>query len=343
MSKTLKTLFIVAGMLALVSLGACTREITTVQQVDPGASNCFSCHSDQDTYLVSAEQQWENSLHASGLNTNRASSASCSGCHSSEGFLDLVAGNNPGTYTNPTAIHCFTCHAPHSNSDFSLRATDPVTLVTGDQIDIASGNLCAVCHQARRGTNTEVATPEVRITSTHWGPHYSPQADMLAGVNGYEYDGFTYTETEYHRTLTDNGCVDCHFDLGRNFVVGGHSFNMRADLEGTEVLNTATCVKCHTGLNTFNYNGVQDSVAALGHELELLLEAAGLYHDGHPVAGVTTSQDSAGALWNYIITIVNDRSLGVHNPKYIIGLLQSSIEFMQGPPTANELARGMQD
>jgi len=57
---------------------------------------------------------------------------------------------------------------------------------------------------------------------------------------------------------------------------------------------------------------------------------------------MTLSADSAGALFNWK-AVEEDRSLGVHNPKYIIGLLQSSIEFMQGAPAANELARGMQD
>ncbi len=343
MAKTLKTLILVAGLIALVALTACTREITTVQQVDPGASNCFNCHNDQETFLISAEQQWSNSLHASGLNTNRASSASCSGCHSSEGFLDRVAGENPGTYTNPTVIHCFTCHAPHSEGNFGLRASDPVTLVTDTTIDIGNGNLCAMCHKSRRSVGSQVGTPTVSFTNTHWGPHYGVQADVLAATNGYEFAGYTYTETPYHRDLTDNGCVDCHFDQGRNFVVGGHSFNMRADLEGTEVTNTATCTKCHTGLNTFNYNGIQDSVLALGAQLEALLEGAGLIDHGHSVPGVTTSQDSAGALWNYIIAFRDDRSLGVHHPSYVIGLLQSSIEFLQGPPAASELARGMND
>ncbi|MEJ2722717.1 MAG: hypothetical protein P8181_16505, partial [bacterium] len=37
--------------------------------------------------------------------------------------------------------------------------------------------------------------------------------------------------------------------------------------------------------------------------------------------------DSAGAVWNYLI-VHEDRSEGIHNPKYIKSLLQSSIDFM---------------
>ena len=57
MSKICKTLIMVAGLLSLAALGACTREITTVQMVDPGASNCFNCHSDQDTQLIDMQME----------------------------------------------------------------------------------------------------------------------------------------------------------------------------------------------------------------------------------------------------------------------------------------------
>ena len=52
-----------------------------------------------------------------------------------------------------------------------------------------------------------------------------------------------------------------------------------------------------------------------------------------------TSADSAGAVWNYLI-VEGDRSEGVHNAKYILGLLTSSIEFLNGTlPTPAPLAR----
>ena len=46
---------------------------------------------------------------------------------------------------------------------------------------------------------------------------------------------------------------------------------------------------------------------------------------------VTTSADSAGAVWNLLLA-KEDRSHGVHNPKYIVGLLRSAIEYITGPP-----------
>jgi formate-dependent nitrite reductase cytochrome c552 subunit len=161
---------------------------------------------------------------------------------------------------------------------------------------------------------------------------------MLIGSNGYEYAGVTYERTS-HRSATEDGCLDCHMKTTSQNVVGGHSFNMAWGEEGGEILNTAACARCHGEITDFNQPGiaeenfsVQDSVDVLIGELRTKLEAAGLWEggvDGDVKVGATTSADSAGALWNLLMA-KEDRSHGIHNPKYIMGLLQSSIEFMQG-------------
>lgn len=336
-SKTFRALVPVALLVVVVATG-CERTITREEQV-LAPSNCFDCHSDQNTFLVAAEEQWMRSVHASGLNIDRGSSAGCSGCHTSEGFIQRVNGETVTGHDNPTVIHCFTCHAPHSTGNFGLRWTSIATLLDGTSYDLSAGNLCVACHQARRDVNTyvgSVGTDPVTINSTHWGPHYSVQGDNIIGSNGYEYAGYTYEITE-HRSATDDACVDCHKNRATsNNVVGGHSFNMRGIIrdEGgveTEILNTAACADCHGDLDDFDLNGVQSEVDSLVTELETLLEAAGLWENGHPMAGVTTTADSAGAVWN-LRMIEDDRSHGVHNADYMRGLLQSSIEFLQGGP-----------
>ena len=62
---------------------------------------------------------------------------------------------------------------------------------------------------------------------------------------------------------------------------------------------------------------------------EVELEAAGFVDTaGHAISGVVIpSVDSAGALYNYIY-VEEDRSFGVHNTNYAVGLLQSSINFL---------------
>jgi hypothetical protein len=297
--------------------------------------NCFACHDDQNTFLIAASSQWANSFHASGLNIDRGGSSGCAGCHISEGFVQRANGEVVTGEDNPTVIHCFTCHAPHTNSNFGLRWTETTTLENGATYDLGAGNLCAACHVARRGVDSYVGMPgsteDVNINSTHWGPHHSVQGDMIVGSNGYEFAGYVYN-TSPHRN-NPNACLSCHYESTSNNIVGGHSFNMRGDArdEGGEfasVLNTDACASCHPGANDFDVNGVQSELLGLAAVLDSLLTDAGLWDSGHPHQGLT-SVDSAGAVWN-LLMFEEDRSWGVHNAKYMRGLLQSSIDFMNG-------------
>lgn len=340
-----RRILILAALAALAAaVTGCERSITRVE-VAQEPQSCFSCHSDQNTRLVDAEQQWENSRHSTG-STLHENDSSCKGCHTSEGFIARATGAViANVVEDPTAIHCFTCHAPHTNGDFRLRWTTPPALANGTTFDLGAGNLCVACHQARRNVTTYVAG---RVTlSSRWGPHYGTQADMVIGSNGYEYAGFTYERTA-HRDATGpangkDGCIECHLRATSQYVVGGHSFEMRANanepLSGvTEVLNVGACTPCHGELDDFNgVDAVQDSVDLMITDLRARLVTAGLLDvtSGSP-RSVTTNADSAGAVWNYLVAKY-DRSRGVHNGKYIKGLLRSASLYLQGPvpPMAN--------
>ncbi len=328
------------GMIAAValSLAACTRKITRVEVVQQAAT-CFQCHSDTNTALVAAQQQYQYSKHASGSTLNENDGV-CKGCHTSEGFVARVTGQTiPDVVENPTAITCFTCHAPHTNGDLRLRWTAAARLQNGATYDLGGGNLCSACHQSRRNVTTYVAG---RVAlSNRWGPHHGPQADMLIGSNGYQYSGYTYEQSP-HRSVVTDGCLACHKNAPLQLVLGGHSFNMAYDVGGEEVQNVGACTNCHGELNSFADEGpgfsVQDSVSAMIDHLGILLTNAKLLSDGLPTS-VTTSADSAGAVWNYLIT-KEDRSLGVHNAKYIMGLLESSIQYIRPAPPTNRLLAG---
>lgn len=328
------TLFCIA--LVATSFAACERNVTTVNETYT-ASACFDCHSDQNTEIVAAEGQWRYSVHASGRNTDR-NYGSCAACHTNEGFVAKVEGTDPppNLAAMPTMIHCFTCHAPHTDGNLNLRLTDTQTIADGTSFDMGSGNICAACHQARRNVNTYVEQPTE--LSGHWGPHYGPQTDMYWGSNGYEYAGYTYDRTK-HPAILDDGCLDCHFKPLNPYMISGHSFNMEFVVDGDTLRSTNGCVGCHGELDDFNLNGVQDRVHVLMQSLENRLIAAGLIDsDGHPLDGVITSQDSAGAVWNYLI-VEEDRSVGIHNAKYITDLLDSAIEFIKtGPPSSPPVA-----
>jgi len=330
-----RPIWILAALAALtIALTGCDRNITVVEDTSQQAQSCFACHSDSyaDTLkLVDAEQQWNYSRHASGSTLNE-NDRTCKDCHTSEGFIARASGAAlppDDAVKNPTAIHCFTCHAPHTNGDFRLRWTTPATLMDGTTYDLGAGNICVACHQSRRNVDTYVAGTVT--LGERWGPHHGPQGDMLLGSNGYEYAAYTYERTT-HREATEDGCLDCHFKATNQYVVGGHSFNMEGmTSRGEEVLNTGACAPCHGTVSDFNVEGVQDSVDVLLEDLKARLVTAGLLDGTTGLPKTTkTSADSAGAVWNFLVA-EDDRSHGVHNPMYIMGLLKSSIQYIQTP------------
>jgi hypothetical protein len=349
-----KRLMAFAGIVALgLALAACSRKITRVEQVAAGPQACFECHSDTSTFLVAAAQQWEHSKHASGETLNE-NMGECKGCHTSEGFVALATGTViADVVENPTSIHCFTCHAPHTNGDFSVRWTANATLMNGVSYSLKGGNLCVACHRSRRDIRTYIAAAPARTTlSNRFGPHHGPQGDLLIGSNGYEYAGYTY-ERSTHRSATNDGCLDCHMKTTSQNVVGGHAFNMEWGEEGSAISNTAACVRCHGETSDFALVGdefSQDKVDSLIRVLRDNLVTAklvtvGTTADSFAVPKSTkTSADSAGAVYNLLLA-QEDRSHGVHNPKYVTGLLQSAIDFISGTPglTAAHVQRAGSD
>ena len=331
MTAVRRYLMILAALAVLVALVGCSREITRVENNDPGPSSCFACHDDNDPFIVSMEYAWSNSVHASGRVVARATRSSCAACHSTEGFIQVANGEEVTGIDNPTVIHCFGCHAPHSTSDFGLRKDDVTPLQDGTSYDMGPANLCVNCHQARRNVNDYVF--DGVEMSEHFGPHYGTQTDMLWASNGYEFDGYEYGDKPFHRTMIERGCVGCHYDASNTYAVGGHSFNMVAidDEEGEEILNLGACSGCHD-IDDYDYNDVQTEIAALEDQLRGLLFDAGLVDDtGHATDGLVVTADEGGAVFNYLF-VHYDRSHGVHNSDYARDLLQSSIDFLESVP-----------
>jgi formate-dependent nitrite reductase cytochrome c552 subunit len=344
MSLSRKYLMILVACLGLLALTACTREVTTIVQDDPQPMSCFECHSDGDLRVIQAEAQWAESVHSEGNTVAEGTEAGCMSCHSNEGFLQFVAG--VPTYTPapaPTVIGCFTCHAPHTNGDFGLRVTAPTPLMNGDSFDLGEGNTCVACHHARASVRSSVVTvvnsivtdPDSVTITNRFGPHYGPQGDMLLGSNGYEYNGYDYSVGNPHRTITTDGCVDCHMKTV-GLGVGGHTFAVSAlDESGDPVYNTEACLGCHPNIgDTFDYRQVQADAEVLITQLHDRLVTAGFLNatTDRPIPGRISSND-AGAIWNYRFVKHGDRSRGVHNPDYTRDLLQSSIEYMDSRPT----------
>jgi hypothetical protein len=314
-----------------------------------GNVTCLVCHSDENLEMKRAE--FAMSKHSAGESVAYAGGrASCSRCHSHEGFVNFAEGFDAVDIAGPSSWECSTCHGLHQtfeSQDYALRLTDAVAIFDGGNFLLkgtnylevqGNSNLCANCHQSRRA-EPNIASPgeTFEITSTHYGPHHGAQANVLAGVGFAEIAGsiaYPAAGSSYHLTASCTGCHMAEFDNGE----GGHSFNP----------SLAACNNCHTTAD-FNYGGVQAEIDVLLDELRDLLVTAGVVEQGHedvyeinqetgvielvstagdyhPVKG-TYPMANARAFFNWI-GLEEDRSLGVHNPKYVKALLQNSIDAM---------------
>ncbi len=253
-------------------------------------------------------------------------------------------------YSVVSAIHCFTCHAPHEKGNLELRTEAPYTLKNGVVFDHGAANLCANCHHSRTALATDLGSSDSLTLSSRFGPHHGPQADMLQGTHGYQFSGYTYTTTT-HATQVSDACVGCHMGNPAQhdgYNVGGHSFNMRYTAhDGTEYTLIGVCAPCHSrygesGVAQFDdfkprdingdgtVEGVQTEFDHLADSLGVLLakvinSSTGLFKS------TKVSREQAGAAYNYR-TYLEDRSRGIHNPKYFEGLLKSSIQYMNTHP-----------
>jgi len=315
-----------------------------------GNITCLVCHS--GTNMDQKKAEFAMSEHSVGaIAVDYAGGrASCAPCHSHELFVaSMTLGSVPGDVTNPSAWKCSTCHGLHKTfegADYALRSTDPVVSNATSSVTLDLGghsNLCAVCHQSRTAEpNTASPGETFKISSTHYGPHHGPQANVVAGVGFAQISGaIAYPAAGSNKHLAQASCVGCHMaEFSKNdFEVngkvtsvsqGGHSY----------IPSVKACNDCHgANLTNYNYGGKQTQVAELLEELrdELIAagvvfwdETAGAYE---PVVG-THPMLLAQAYYNWI-GLEEDRSLGAHNPQYVYALLKNTIDAVKAYETAN--------
>ncbi len=329
MKNLLSSLVILSVFIGIIALfSGCAEDGV---QGPSGTADCEVCHG-PDTVLLAKQIQWEESKHATGGRSGgHYASASCAPCHSSEGFRQAIAGETVTAIDDATPPNCRTCHNIHTNfdvTDYGLSTSAPAVIMSPmmssvTTIDIGKGNLCANCHQSRdRGIELAVGGGDFEIVSG-LDPHHGPQANVFAGFGGFEVAGSeTYTNSAHTTAVTD-GCVTCHM-LNDN-----HTFEPDTDTCG-EV--------CHTDIGRdFDYRDTQTEISELLEELAVLLVADSLVvlDDDDPedliesdtIEDQTVSSAKAGAVLNFF-TVLEDKSLGIHNPKYVKELLKKSIDAM---------------
>ena len=309
--------------------------------VSTGSGVCGQCHAAATHHIKTGE--WNNSMHA--VVTRDATGAgreSCVGCHTGAGFVDRLQGNTAAPDTTYTTINCQTCHEPHGETTpgtnaHLLRTLAPVTLKDGTTVTNAGmGTLCINCHQSRQNAAVYAATTP---GSARFGPHHGPQADMLEGVNGFNYD--KNIPSSAHADVVADTCVGCHMqtvDAADPALtkLGGHTFrpsfndgtNPRIDL-------VAACQKCHgPDVASFDFllmdyngdgviEGVQTEVQHLLDQLAQQLPPVGQAKSDLTIDSSWT-QPQLKAAYNYQF-VKNDGSFGIHNTAYAIGLLKASI------------------
>lgn len=302
----------------------------------PGTALCMECHDNDVMDAIKAE--YYSSGHAAGAASGYAGGRSdCAKCHSNQGAVAFFGGETITNYDNPAPISCGACHTHDYDATTQemgiMSSTEAVTAIMDDQITLDFGdasNLCANCHQPRRsGPDVTDGSAAFSITSSHWGPHHGPQATLLEGVGGYEYEGTINYPTGYTSHRENSSCVECHMIDGVEGA-GGHTWHPSIE----------ACTDCHSGATDFESIGTSTSMAVIEgllHELALELETAGIvvevdgaYHlpDDDKAYPIATTNDVAGCYFNYIM-VEEDRSLGVHNPAYCYALLKNSIECMK--------------
>jgi formate-dependent nitrite reductase cytochrome c552 subunit len=178
------------------------------------------------------------------------------------------------------------------------------------------------------------------ITSTTWGPHEGPNADVYTGTGGYEYIPNSYGNASHSNFST--GCVQCHMPpVADNMGIGDHSFQPQL----------SACNNCHANLTNFDVNGAQTQTKAELQTLRVTLNNLSLLtRDGtNPLTNDDLSDqdfdldealpqsapvlaDTAGALYNYFL-MGRASAFGVHNPKYVSQILYDSIKAVDGDLT----------
>jgi len=335
--------------------------------VTTASGDCNQCH-DAPTHHVKGTE-WYVSGHANTTRSpSGAGRQACVACHTSPGFIARIEGDTGVTNTAFVAIGCQTCHEPHgltipAGNAHLIRALGPVTLPDGTTVTNAgAGALCMQCHHNRNGSAADqiVKYPlgqPTWIGGSSFGPHDGPQSDMLEGANAITY-GQTIPSSA-HRFAVQDTCVGCHMQaVGTTdpafLQAGGHTFKMSYTVVNGGVTNTVdkvdVCVQCHGPIDSFDMvredydgdgiiEGVQTEVQHLLDKLSTMLPNSTYVASGNYVAdGLVKSSISVKTNWptkflqaayNWQF-VNNDRSKGVHNAPFAVGLLKASMADLTG-------------
>lgn len=320
------------------------------------AQTCTDCHVN-DTKLFTRQVQYNASVHRNGregepATFERGYSTSCAGCHTHEGHVEVMDAGDPGGRTaaaisNPSPVNCRTCHAIHTSytqADYQRIYTDPVPLLVGGAtFNLGEANLCASCHQSRTTSPMpDLANPgtTMSLTSSRYGFHHGPQSNTVSASGAFEFVPVAGPNAHGTTTGNPNGCVTCHMAEPRGNQAGGHTWMMTYEYHGAEEDYTESCddAACHNGAfdDDFDATSRQTNVQNLLDLIEADLFARGIIDvDGYVVASSGTPlvirNDLAAAFLNWQM-LTEDRSVGIHSPIWVQGVLQATLDTLTALP-----------
>jgi hypothetical protein len=319
------------------------------------AGMCNRCHQSGTNHIIGT--QHKEAVHSIGI-PEEANRADCAACHSGSGFILKFDPSNRWAQANPLGnapVSCAVCHDPHSvDNEHQVRTAADIVL--SDTLSVIKagglGKLCMQCHHDRRD-----AEDYVKIAgniSSRFGPHHSPQADMISGMNAIDFD-MPMGRTGH--LGAPNSCVTCHMAPtpaakapGEN-EIGGHTWKMVWDKDtpdnpADDVENVGACAPCHGPISSFaaikasedydqdgTIEGMEDEIASLKETLGNLLppdgptvvvDKANYDWTGKSDAEAARRKTLVKAAYNYKF-IDYDGSNGFHNPMFTINLLRRSI------------------
>jgi predicted CXXCH cytochrome family protein len=306
---------------------------------------CGKCHTQFAEWQKSRHSDPPAFGHAEiASNTSYSLLVNCYKCHYTDGYIGAVEsglwfsqfeyplfGTGTPEYIpeDTPNVGCDVCHDPHDQ-------TNPLGLRTWNK----EGYPCQTCHVEKWQNATYTALGDLIENAYHW--------DDYSQYEG-PYDNETGTGNPHYQS---KACVLCHManditdtDSFGVKKVGGHTMKMRdvgADGDpdtGDDLLNIVVCQGCHSGLTTFDRNGVRTRIKNKLNNLGDLLKAnnheflppfqpgkcAKCHRGGTlPFINESSLQVFEKAYTNYKL-VLHDRSFGIHNPGYIERLLDDSI------------------
>jgi formate-dependent nitrite reductase cytochrome c552 subunit len=272
------------------------------------------------------------------------SGAVCASCHDGYGFamkteIDFATQWNPGGADEsmeayPAHLTGIGCEACHTGAGLAYMESGTVNLPYATIDNAGTGAACMFCHSGRRDTPAVYEEYAAGDATRFSYPHYGPAA-LMTGQGAMEYPDMDYASSGAHANITDS-CVACHMPETADGYVS-HTFAM--DLAYID----QTCGGCHSGIDSYNYEGYQDKIKGMMEQLEeaikvetgavVITTGAGqlrfLDANDEPMTTEQISLEAFVAGYNWY-GVKSDGSYGIHNPAYTESVLRNSYKALTG-------------